>query len=152
MKPYTVHYVVTTEDCLAIGGHFYSSHMYTWMLSAMVVEHYIGNLVTNTSHLHMPIILYQHFAEVYERAYGEVDADTVHTRFEDILICGEILLYNVRTCTNNTPQIVLQIRTSPLSSSSSYILLISSQRRISTIPWPNLFGSRARSTTWITRS
>lgn len=50
MRPGIIHFVVTLEDCLAVGGHFYSSLCYRDSLRAAVLEHYFGDSITNTEH------------------------------------------------------------------------------------------------------
>lgn len=50
MPPGTIHYVVSTKDSIAVGGHFYSAKNLLQTLYAMIVEHFVGHLTTNTAH------------------------------------------------------------------------------------------------------
>lgn len=50
MRPGTPHFVISSEDCLAIGGHFYSWKTLDKTMMAMVFERYVGTLTTNTAH------------------------------------------------------------------------------------------------------
>lgn len=50
MRPGTPHFVVSGEDCLAVGGHYYCSYLLRRTIHAMVIEQLIGHLVTNTGH------------------------------------------------------------------------------------------------------
>lgn len=59
MRPGQPHFVVTLNDCLAVGGHFYSSTNYSGTLRSLVTEHYVGRLVTNTEHTTSPIVLFK---------------------------------------------------------------------------------------------
>lgn len=61
MRPGTPHFVVTTEDCLTIGGHFYSRQNFDTSLYAMVLENRFGQGITNTDHITAPIILIRLF-------------------------------------------------------------------------------------------
>ena len=62
MRPNTIHYVISTQDTIALGGHFYNKEDYTNTLFAMVAEHFVGNLVTNTTHQNAPVILLREFS------------------------------------------------------------------------------------------
>ncbi|TDL14726.1 hypothetical protein BD410DRAFT_845782 [Rickenella mellea] len=57
MRPGTPHFVVTVEDALAVGGHFYNRQTFSETLRALVLEHKYGANLTNTEHLTSPIIL-----------------------------------------------------------------------------------------------
>lgn len=50
MQPGTIHFVISTENCLAIGGHFYSPVTLDRTLMSMVFERYVGPSITNTTH------------------------------------------------------------------------------------------------------
>lgn len=67
MQPGTVHFVISTEDCLAIGGHFYSPGTLDRTLMCMVFERYTAPNITNTAHtkcgaLFMRMLCYLHVA------------------------------------------------------------------------------------------
>ena len=55
MRPGTAHAVVTVEDCLAVGGHFYSNAAYELTLKCLMHEHYAGTEITNASHPTAPV-------------------------------------------------------------------------------------------------
>lgn len=57
MHPGTPHFVVSVEDCLAVGGHFYSAPLFDKTMKALVIEHFIGHVVTNTGHSQCGIVL-----------------------------------------------------------------------------------------------
>jgi hypothetical protein len=59
MRPGTVHAVVTIEDCLAMGGHFYSAANYIDTLKAIIVEKHIGNKLANTQHVRSSLALFK---------------------------------------------------------------------------------------------
>ncbi len=50
MHPGTTHFVVSVEDCLAVGGHFYSAPTLDKTMCSLVQEHFLGHLITNTMH------------------------------------------------------------------------------------------------------
>lgn len=64
MRPCTKHFVVTTKDCIAVGGHFYSALAFNDTMMAMIVEHFAGDVVTNNQHSKSPLILFK-LAEHY---------------------------------------------------------------------------------------
>jgi hypothetical protein len=59
MPPCTPHFVITTDDCLAVGGHFYNYEGVFDTMRAIVVEHYFGDAWTNTDHPSAYIILFK---------------------------------------------------------------------------------------------
>ena len=59
MRPGTVHVVITTEHCLAVGGHFYCQSTLQRTLQAMVYEHYFRKYITNADHPTSPILLFK---------------------------------------------------------------------------------------------
>ncbi|TDL15222.1 hypothetical protein BD410DRAFT_809112 [Rickenella mellea] len=62
MRPGTPHFVVTTKDCLAVGGHFYSAVCFSRSLRAITLEHFFGTMITNTEHPKAPIVLCKLFS------------------------------------------------------------------------------------------
>ena len=50
MHPGTMHFVLTLEDCLAVGGHFHSLATVGATLRAMTLEHYFGPATVNSEH------------------------------------------------------------------------------------------------------
>lgn len=58
MRPATTHTVLSAEDCLTLGGHFYSLQTMESTYEALLVEHHLGFLVTNTHHTDAPILLF----------------------------------------------------------------------------------------------
>lgn len=59
MRPGTPHFVVTVEDCLALGGHFYNKETFSSTLSSIALEHYMGLALTNTDHPTAPLVLFK---------------------------------------------------------------------------------------------
>ncbi len=66
MRPGTPHFVVTVEDCMAIGGHFYSKENFLATLQAIALEHCMGVSITNTEHPTAPLILFKLMNEYSE--------------------------------------------------------------------------------------
>ena len=64
MPPFTPHFVLTTEDCFAVGGHFYNYVNMQRTMKAIVVEHYFGLNWVNTEHPTAPIILFKMLDEL----------------------------------------------------------------------------------------
>ena len=67
MRPGTVHLVVTSEHCLAAGGHFYSSVAFKRTLEALIFERYFGKYITNAEHPSSPLLIFKmlnHYVEV----------------------------------------------------------------------------------------
>lgn len=46
----TYHFVISTSNCLAAGGHFFFPPHLHKVLRAMAKEHFMGDLTTNTAH------------------------------------------------------------------------------------------------------
>lgn len=55
----TPHIVISIEDCLAVGGHFYSSKSFASTLCGLVVIHYFGRMTTNDDHSDCRSILFR---------------------------------------------------------------------------------------------
>lgn len=55
----TPHAVLTLEDSLAEGGHFYSGLHYRRTLYALLHEHFCGNYICNASHPKAPLVLFK---------------------------------------------------------------------------------------------
>lgn len=51
MHPGVPHFVISLKDCLAVGGHFFFSALFSKSLRAIVLEHFFGKDITNTEHL-----------------------------------------------------------------------------------------------------
>ena len=66
MPPFTPHFVLTTEDCFAVGGHFYNYKCMEKTIEAIVVEHYFGLNWVNTEHPTAPIILFKMLDELLQ--------------------------------------------------------------------------------------
>jgi hypothetical protein len=59
MKPGTNHYVVTTEDCLAVGGHFYNQENFGHIALGIIHQHFLGVVtLNNTEHSEGAVILF----------------------------------------------------------------------------------------------
>jgi len=63
MRPGTAHCVITLEDSLCVGGHFFSSLVFSRTLFACIAEHFVGDSTTNTEHSSSHIILFKLFAK-----------------------------------------------------------------------------------------
>ena len=50
MRPSTVHYVVSTDDAIVLGRHFYAASTIRRTISGMVHTFITGFLITNDSH------------------------------------------------------------------------------------------------------
>lgn len=59
MRPTTVHHVLSLTDCLAAGGHFYFTPLFPLTLNGYILDHYCGNLVTNTEHIQSGLELFK---------------------------------------------------------------------------------------------
>ncbi len=59
MAPGTPHHVITTENSIVTGGHFFSASHYTRTLEAILFEHFVGGEATNTSHSDVHIVLFK---------------------------------------------------------------------------------------------
>lgn len=69
MQPGTPHYVITIEDALAIGGHFFNLPTMEYTLRAMLIEHFFGSSVTNIAYPQAAIALMKlvdHLVDVYD--------------------------------------------------------------------------------------
>lgn len=69
MQPGTPHYVITLEDALAIGGHFFNLPTIEYTLRAMLIEHFFGTSVTNIAYPQAAIALMKlvdHLVDVYD--------------------------------------------------------------------------------------
>lgn len=59
MQPGTLHYVLTTSDCLAVGGHFFCGTLFHQTLRSLVTEHHLGFEITNTEHRTSVLVLFK---------------------------------------------------------------------------------------------
>lgn len=69
MQPGTPHYVITIEDALAIGGHFFNLPTMEFTLRAILIEHFFGSSVTNIAYPQAAIALMKlvdHLVDVYD--------------------------------------------------------------------------------------
>ena len=57
MQPATPHFVITIEDALAIGGHFYSSPTMELSVRGLLLEHFFGSAIVNAAYPPSPIAL-----------------------------------------------------------------------------------------------
>jgi hypothetical protein len=57
MRPGTRHHVVTVEDCLAIGGHFYNRDTFDRTAIGILQQHFLGVVLNNTEHSNATLIL-----------------------------------------------------------------------------------------------
>lgn len=61
MRPGTIHFVVTVEDSLCFGNHFFNRETFGATLEAVVHEHFFGRTITNTTHAESFVILFKTF-------------------------------------------------------------------------------------------
>ena len=59
LPPYTVHAVLTTDNSISVGGHFYSNLHFDRTLVGFMAEHYAGNELTNASHAEAAVTLFR---------------------------------------------------------------------------------------------
>jgi hypothetical protein len=59
MRPNRPHIAFTLEDCMVLGGHFYSALTLVQSLQAGMREHMHGRSLTNTEHLASEMILHR---------------------------------------------------------------------------------------------
>jgi hypothetical protein len=57
MRPGERHHVITVEDCLAIGGHFYNRENFDRTAINMIHQHFLGAVISNTEHSEAVFIL-----------------------------------------------------------------------------------------------
>jgi hypothetical protein len=50
MRPGSRHFIITVEDCLAIGGHFYNANNFNKTACAIMLQHFMGTTIVNTEH------------------------------------------------------------------------------------------------------
>lgn len=67
MNPGSPHVVLTTEDCLAVGGHYYGLRSIEKTVHMLVQEHFIGSYITNTSHGKAPFAFFPCLAYLLKR-------------------------------------------------------------------------------------
>ncbi|KLO10312.1 hypothetical protein SCHPADRAFT_892419 [Schizopora paradoxa] len=56
MQPGTVHFVISTEDCITVGGHFYSPATLDKTMMSLVTKRYVAPQTTNTAHSHCGVL------------------------------------------------------------------------------------------------
>jgi hypothetical protein len=66
MRPGTRHYVVTTENCLAIGGHFYNRDNFSRTAIGIIHQHFLGVSLNNTEHSRATVILFRLVHQYYQ--------------------------------------------------------------------------------------
>ena len=59
MRPCTPHVVLTGEECIALGGHFYNACQFQRTVYAIVYEHLCGNYICNAAHPRAPLLLFK---------------------------------------------------------------------------------------------
>ena len=95
MRPYTLHFVVTAEDCLAVGGHFYCAETLSRTMLALVSEHHLGVMTVNSSHPTALLILFNMFMDhAYWRLarHWEKEVATFGRRVADTMDDGGFIL------------------------------------------------------------
>ncbi|KAL5522155.1 hypothetical protein ACEPAF_7597 [Sanghuangporus sanghuang] len=69
MPPGTVHAVLTLQDSLALGGHFYNFGTMESTAISLIREHYFGQYLTNTEHPKAPLLLMKGFMALMNSDY-----------------------------------------------------------------------------------
>ena len=90
MQPATPHFVITIEDALAIGGHFYSLPTMKLSVRGILLEHFFGSSIVNAAYPKSPIAFFKlldylvdvldpkrHQREVQNKAQRYVRMETV---------------------------------------------------------------------------
>lgn len=82
MQPGTPHFVISLDNCLAVGGHFLCPSTMDRTLSALTIEHFVGTLVTNTNHASCGIVFIRMLSYVCdvmrrEKLYGGKGGDPI---------------------------------------------------------------------------
>ena len=97
MPPGTVHFVVTLEDSFFVGGHHYSVLRMSDTLYSLVWEHHHGNVITNTVHSELLIIVFKFTQFTYACLIGETSGaeqedldDEVGVDLQDLHDYGEL--------------------------------------------------------------
>ena len=73
MPPYTIHIVLTTDNSITVGGHFYSYLTFDRTLKALLAEHFAGNSLTNASHGQAAVILFRALVYVHRQVFAARD-------------------------------------------------------------------------------
>lgn len=68
MKPGVEHYVVTLQDSIVRGGHFYAYETLVETFHSKVEEAFCGQTITNTEHLDSDALLFR----LVERAHSQL--------------------------------------------------------------------------------
>lgn len=69
MRPYTVHTVITTDSCIAVGGHFFSNFCYDLSFKGLIAEHFLGGAITNASHVQSAVLLFRVIIRIHRCIY-----------------------------------------------------------------------------------
>lgn len=67
MRPGTRHAVLTLEDCLIVGCHFYSRHTFSCTVYALVMQHYFNQL-SNAAHPESTLLLLKIAVDLINKA------------------------------------------------------------------------------------
>jgi hypothetical protein len=85
MRPNTRHYVVTVEDCLALGGHFYNRNNFSRTATGIIYQHFSGVATSNTEHSNATFILMK-LVHSYHTLYMQQDDWSVKVREGECLL------------------------------------------------------------------
>lgn len=80
MEPGVGHIVLSTENSLAVGGHFFNSANFLGTLKTVGIEHFIGRSVTNNDHSHSPLMLFK-IAQYYLQVLQSGDLELARKYF-----------------------------------------------------------------------
>jgi hypothetical protein len=70
MQPGARHYVVTLDDCLAVGGHFYNRDNFDRTAVNIVYQHFLGVSISNTEHSDAVFVLMK-LVHQYHKLYQQ---------------------------------------------------------------------------------
>lgn len=68
MPPGMPYIVLTSEDCLTVGGHFYSVGTLHRTLGGLVLEYYLGPLISDASHSPVITVLFRYAADLLRQS------------------------------------------------------------------------------------
>lgn len=95
MRPGQPHFVVSLNDCLAVGGHFYTSTNYESTLRGLITERFAGRMVTNTEHTTCPIVLFK-LMDAHALTWRTYPDLPLHCTYAGLYMESSRLIYIVR--------------------------------------------------------
>lgn len=115
MRPGVPHFVVTTSDCLAIGGHFYCQSTFRATSHAVIWEHALGASITNAEHDTSPLILMKTLYQILSQCRSWMPSEDrskslkkrstrIHISEEELSSLAVLLLYVDKLCPQRTAE------------------------------------------------